>query len=397
MASPSSTVSSHSRAGIVRASVPLSTWIAVAAFCTLWVAFGSVVVPGARRHDFLNLYTGAALARDGNFADLHLPAEQLDRERNYVPDLPELVPFVRPSFYAFLLAPLALLPFTTAFWAWLGLQAGILASVCFWMQRQWGGDALILASMFLPTALGIAHGQDCALMLGIVTGAYILARRDRNFWAGAVLGLGLIKFHLFLLWPVVLILNRQWQLMAGAALSVTAELAISWILGGTTGFRNYFELLRMKDLSRLNPSPELMINVHSLPLHIGLSGTWGLSVLAALVMLVLILATLACRRAPLWRWMAVAAVGSLLIAPHVYGYDAALLLLPLMTAIYSPDSPGHVRFAAIVLLTPLPFMTAVWGSPWSAATSLAMLLFLGTLAFRGRDARTIPTASEAPA
>jgi hypothetical protein len=61
--------------------IPLQTWAAVNASCLLWIALGSLIAPDARKHDFLNLYTGASLALDGNFAHLHSPEVQLERER----------------------------------------------------------------------------------------------------------------------------------------------------------------------------------------------------------------------------------------------------------------------------------------------------------------------------
>ena len=153
------------------ATVPLYAVLAVLAFCAFWTLLGSILVPGARLHDFLNLYTGASLARDGVFAGMHVPEVQLQREQDYAPRLPELVPFVRLPFYALLLTPLAWLPFGIAFWAWLGLQAAVLAGTWVWAFRRWGADALIFGSMYLPTALGIAHGQDCVLILSIVLGS----------------------------------------------------------------------------------------------------------------------------------------------------------------------------------------------------------------------------------
>ena len=80
--------------------VPLYAVLAVLAFCAFWTLLGSILVPGARLHDFLNLYTGASLARDGAFAGMHAPEVQLQREQEYAPQLKELVPFVRPPFYA---------------------------------------------------------------------------------------------------------------------------------------------------------------------------------------------------------------------------------------------------------------------------------------------------------
>ena len=89
---------------------------------------------------------------------------------------------MRPPFYALFLAPLAWLPFGAAFWAWLGVQVSVLAGTWLWAFRRWGADALILGSMYLPTALGIAHGQDCVLILWIVLGVYALEMciRDRR-------------------------------------------------------------------------------------------------------------------------------------------------------------------------------------------------------------------------
>src|ERR1700689_5088369 len=106
--------------------VPVFVWVVVVAFCLLWVSLGSLITPGAKKHDFLNLYTGASLALDGKFAVMHDVDVQLERERKFVPSTDALVPFVRPSFYALLLAPLALIPFATAFWVWIAAQSALL-------------------------------------------------------------------------------------------------------------------------------------------------------------------------------------------------------------------------------------------------------------------------------
>ena len=83
------------------------------AFCAFWTLVGSFLAPGARLHDFLNLYAGASLARDGVFAQMHVPEVQLERERAYAPLLQELVPFVRPPFYGLVLSTMAWLTTTS--------------------------------------------------------------------------------------------------------------------------------------------------------------------------------------------------------------------------------------------------------------------------------------------
>lgn len=361
--------------------LPLYAVLAVMVFCAFWTLLGSVLVPGARFHDFLNLYAGASLARDGVFAAMHSPEVQIQREREYAPQLPELVPFVRPPFYAALLAPLAWLPFGAAFWMWLAVQTIVLAGIWVWAFRRWGADALIFGSMYLPTALGIAHGQDCVLILLIVLGVYALARREQHFLSGAVLGLGLIKFHLFILWPLALLVQKRWRMLAGACVAVAAEILVSLALAGTAGMAKYFALLQMTDLTHLNPSPELMINVRGLAMNLGVESAVFTGVLTAVV---LILTVAACWRAPLWRCVAAASAGSLLAVPHVYGYDAGLLLMGLWLAMFESGTQPEARWpriAATVLLTPLPLLLGLAGAPWAAATPLALLAFLGSLAF----------------
>ena len=355
--------------------VPLQTWGAVLGFSVLWIALGTQIVAGARRHDFLNLYSGASLALDGNFAHMHSADVQLARERRYVPNLDALVPFVRLHFYALILAPLALLPFGVAFWFWLVLQSALLIGCWIWAFRRWGPDALVFGALYLPTALGVAHGQDCVVMLIIVIAVYALADRERDFASGAALGLGLIKFHLFLLWPLALLVQKRWRMLAGACTSVAVELLVSLLLAGPGGLVEYFELLRKKDIEHLNPSPELGISVHALAINLGAD---NLIVRSLLVAGVAILVAIACWRAPLWRWIAAASTGSLLAAPHIYGYDAGLLLASLWLAIFVCTAKW-TRIAATLATTPIPYLMTLAGSPWAAATPLTLLAFLATL------------------
>jgi alpha-1,2-mannosyltransferase len=374
-----------------RPRIPFQTWVAVLAFCLIWVGLGSVIVPGARKHDFLNLYTGASLALDGNFAHLHSPQVQFARERQFVPELPTLVPFVRPPFYALLLAPLALVPFGIAFWVWLALQSALLFGCWAWALSRWGPDALIFGALYLPTALGIASGQDCVLMLAILIATYALAEKGNNFASGAALGLGLIKFHLFLLWPLALLIQRRWRMLLGACTAVAVECLLSLWLSGWNGIVEYFQLLRNKNIERLSPSPELMIDVHGMALNFGLD---SMALRGLLVGAVILLVAAACWSAPLWQCMAAVSAGSLLVPPHVYGYDAGLLLLSIWLAIFM-SAVKWTRIAALLICTPIPFLMNLAGTPWAAATPVALLLFLVSLQ-RKSESRVPHVSREVP-
>ena len=219
------------------------------------------------------------------------------------------------------------------------------------------------------------------LILWIVLGGYALAQRGQNFLSGVVLGTGLIKFHLFLLWPVMLLIQRRWRMLAGACAAVTAEVLISLLLAGPRGIAKYVALLRMSDLRHLNPSPELMVNARSIALNLGVD---NIAVTGLLTLAAVILTAAACWRAPLWRAIAAASAGSLLVAPHVYGYDAGLLLVGLWLAVFESGTRSP-RIAATILLTPIPMLLSLAGSPWAAATSLALFAFLASLAWMSRS------------
>src|SRR3984957_20114870 len=106
--------------------VPVFVWIVVVAFCGVWIALGSMIVPSSKGHDFLNLYSAGSLSLDGKFATLHDPAVQLEREQRFVPSTQKVIPFGRPLFYSLALAPLAAIPFTQAFWVFIISQSVLL-------------------------------------------------------------------------------------------------------------------------------------------------------------------------------------------------------------------------------------------------------------------------------
>jgi hypothetical protein len=342
----------------------------------LWTAIAFLVVPGARHHDFLNLYTGAKLARSGQFSSLYDPATQLATERALVPRTVTLIPFVRPHFYAAILSPLAALEFNRGFVVWVAFQTILLLACWVWGCRRFGPDALVFGALFAPAALGIEHGQDCVVFLAVVIGFYALADRNRDWLAGAVLAFGLVKFHLFLLWPITFAISRRWRALAGFSVVSLALGAASFAIGGRVGVSQYIALLQMKNIERLSPSPEKMVNVYSLIANAGVESDALSFLLGAAVVLA---AVAAVWRAPLWRLVAGTSCGALLVAPHVYGYDATLLLLGVWLAIFE-SRDRWTRLAAATVAIPIPYLIGIAGPPWSAAPALALVIFLVTLA-----------------
>lgn len=348
--------------------------------CLLYGAIGSNIVPTALKHDFLNLYTGATLAHAGDFAHLHDPDRQFAIEKALVPELPALVPFVRPPLYAALLSPLATLPVRAAFWCWVALQIAILLLCWSWAAWRFGANALIWCAFFAPTAYGIANGQDCVLVLALMILGFECAEREWLFASGAAIGLTLFKFHLLLLFPLLMLFGKRWRMLWGYAAAAWAGLMGSIMLGGTAGIDRYVNLLLRKDIERLSPSPEMMANIHALPANLGMDPKLAAPVL---ILLVLGLVAQASWRAPLGRWFPAAIAGSLLIAPHVYEYDAAVLLLPLLLAIFT-SGLRVTRYAARAAALPVAYWMTALHAPWAMAPAMVILVFLAVLAKESR-------------
>jgi len=348
-----------------------------------------MLLPSARSHDFLNLYTGASLALDGRFEELHNPAVQLEQERQFYPQRDPVVPFVRPPFYALILAPLALFPYNTAFIVWISVQCLLLIGCWIWGWWRFGPNALVFASFFLPGPLGIGTGQDCLVMLFLFVVAYELTEREHLFAAGCVLALMLIKFHLILLWPVALVLQRRWKMLSGFCAVAAVEAIVSLGLGGVKGARQYWALLHDKSLERLSPSPELMVNFQGLTENLGITDWWASAAVVGAVLLVFVIGV---HNAPIWRMFCLTAVASLFVAPHVYAYDATLLLLPILLTIFHSSQPAP-RIAATLFSTPVPFGFALAGKPYSIISSSAMvvlLLIFASESLRAPESTPIP-------
>ena len=311
------------------------------------------------------------MALEGRLHDLHDPAVQLEYERRLVPDLPQLVPFVRPVFYAVALAPMAAMPYRVAFVTWTALQVVLLLACWIWAWRRFGPDALVFAALSLPAPLGIASGQDCVLMLALLVVAFELKERGRAASGGVVLALMLFKFHLVLLWPVALIVQRRWRMFMGYCTAAAALLLISLALGGIADARLYLALLQNKSLDHLAPSPELMISYQGFFANLGVESQWPVALFIAGVVTVFVIAVWPRDWRPLF---ILTPLASLLIAPHIYGYDAALLMVPLLLTIFETTNKP-ARIAATLLSTPVPFGMALADKPWAIASSASLLTF----------------------
>jgi glycosyl transferase family 87 len=326
------------------------------------------------RHDFLNFFTGGSFARDGQFHQLYDVASQQARQHEIQPDNPVFTWFMRPPFGALLFAPLASMPYDTAFRVFLASQYAGLAVFIGWAFRRFGQQALLWCAISPVAMFAIGEGQDSVVLLLLALGAFLLLERKRDFASGILAGLMLLKFHLFLLLPLAMLVQRRWRMLAGYTAAAALQGVVALVtLGGARGILQYVNFLRTMQKSDPHPLQQISVFGLALNFHLGLAG------IVAGILLVTALVVYIARRGADWQWFGAAMVGSMAVPPHVWEYDATVLFLPAMFGIFATRDWG-VRIPAMLIVCPFIYMSKIAGPPFTAADSITLILFVVGLA-----------------
>ena len=317
-------------------------------------------------NDFAQLYAGATLA---GTPDLYSRSANLAVAQRKLGFTMESVVFTRPPFYAVLLKPLALLPYRAAYAVFSVLSlAGVL-----WFVIRFSKECSALpffAALSVPMLTAICAGQDTPLLLPILGGSMLLVRAKRDVWAGLVLSLIAIKFHLFLFVPVLLLVKRRWQILGGAMAGLAALTGVGISVAGLNSLKDYISVLRDP---WINPPPTTMPNIHGLiaVLH---GGVISEIFLIAAVLAVFVFSV---RQTEEYEFIfAVGLVCGLLVSFHSSVPDD-VVLLPVFVAIVRTCSTQPLRAAAALILTPVPYFMVFADTPYSALLPVSLLVVLG--------------------
>jgi arabinofuranan 3-O-arabinosyltransferase len=207
-----------------------------AMFVSMYNAGGWLVnnTGAPRLNDFTYNWIGGVQALHGNTAVLYDPTALVNIQAAVVGlDYPKETFFQNwpyPPIFLLVMAPLAMLPYCTAF---LGFQAmtllGCIAVVCL-IVRQPAAIALVLASPF--NISNVAQGQTGFLRASLV-GAALLALERQPVLAGVFIGCLTYKPQFGILFPVALAAARQWRAIASAAITAALLASVSIAAFGT--------------------------------------------------------------------------------------------------------------------------------------------------------------------
>lgn len=327
----------------------------LATFVWSCAGFIRASAPGIFGGDFVSYYSGAHLAVTGSAAHIYNLASLGRYEETLVyPNTMSggVLPYVYPPYLSLLMAPLDVLPYIAAWVAWLAINclllAWILRSLRQYLHLAGRSGALLLTAClsFPPVFMAAAvQGQTSILLLALFTGAFFAVRAGREWQAGVLLSLTIMKPQYALPFLLVLAIRRHWAAIAAFAASSAGLIAVPIIVLGPGVTLGYVHILRLATTwhGQFGYGPALNQSVSGFadlvfPPNVATPVTALISV-AALACLVRVTRRSTRLDIPL----ALAVMAAFAISPHVLIHDMSLLILPAAVAVrYRRAGPRHL-------------------------------------------------------
>lgn len=323
-------------------------WIAIAAIAYLIDLLGRTragFTDGIRSpfgDDFINYWSGAYLALHGRAAEVYDFVAFHEFETSVVGPHIDFYHYSYPPVLLLLTAPLAVIPYVPALFAWL-------ASTWYGFYRalKLTSDNALLLSLAAPAMfVNVIGGQNGALTAAVMGGGLLLIDR-RPTIAGILFGLLVYKPHLALMLPVAMIAGRQWRVVVTAGVTAILLISASVVVFGPAVWSEYqhnVSVLRAVILEDGSGVWHRMVSVFVFVRRLG--GSVGLSY-AVQAMFALTAALVVgrswLRNDPAHIRNALVVVGTCLATPYLQDYD---LVVGAFAVVWLKKGQQHSQIAA---------------------------------------------------
>lgn len=273
-----------------------------------------------------------------------------------------------PPPFLFAAAPLALMPYATAYIVWaFGTFPAYLAAIRAIVGERTG---IILAAAFPAVLCNFVDGQNGFLSAALLGGALVMLV-ERPILAGVCLGLLTYKPHLGLLIPIALIAGGHWRAIIAAGIVAILMVFASWLAFGTATWLAFIGNISHTSQAFLSDG---WADFGKLQTAFGLTRTLGFSERAAWTVQAVVALGAATAVAALWRSRAATEIkaaalsaGAMLATPYLYTYDLVVLAVPLAflwrmgrTSGFLQHELSAIALACLLILI-FPFVTAPVG------------------------------------
>ena len=252
------------------------------------------------------------------------------------------------------------LPYFLAWALWHGLTGALFLFAC---RRWWKPHMgpLWLALLTPAAVFNIWAGHWGFLLSALFLLGFDSIARGRRVAAGIFFGCMLMKPHLAVLVPLVLLVRREWTAIASAALTVALLVAGSALLFGTQPWLDYFARMTAPQVSLISLQGVFLSLMSTSPvtamLRIGLPSAlaWAVQLLLALGSIGVV-AWAARDRGRLREAALLAASCTFLLLPYGFNYDLNVVMV---AALFTATRPRMAR--PFRLLAALGFLAPVMG------------------------------------
>ena len=303
--------------------------------------------------DFSNYWQAAKLTLLGAQQALFEPAQYLAYLQAEFGQGAQPLAWSYPPHFLLFLWPLGFLSYGVALATFMLLTFALFVTAIVVFHRKFARDAnlKVTALALLPYVLITTFATQNGFLTAAVTLLALTYMNDRPVLAGLALAVLTVKPQLGFLFPLVVLLDRNWALLRWASLFTLVLVALSAILFGLTTWHDYFVniipnqkvvmdtwigtfLLIMPttfgSLRVLGFEPGLALALHCAVATLAAVATWWL---------------LRNVRDPLRRAFVLLA-GTLLISPYAFNYDMGALCVTAALVAQTSRAP-HLRTAAI--------------------------------------------------
>ena len=331
--------------------------------------------------DFASFYTAGRIVRSGQSARLYDPGIQWQVQQEFASKVKIRrgpLPYVRPPFEALLFLPLAYLTYPAACVVWMIFKVVLLFAVPFVLPPanygggKFGTHALpsLLCLAFFPVGFDLLLGQDSILLLFLLAVALRLMLQGAELQSGAVMALGLFKFHLILPLLLIFALRKRGRIVVGFAAVAAGLFTVSLAMVGWSGVVDYPRYLwRLNSLPGAGlVRPQSMPNLRGLLAVLPGIGTLSRPLYGLLVGVAVLGVVIAARsyrghdRAAITAAFSFSIVVILLTSFYANSYDMILLLLPLLLIgrPFLDDGRGWSRVLFIAAASVLLCTSLLW-------------------------------------
>jgi arabinofuranan 3-O-arabinosyltransferase len=344
-------------------------------------------------HDFTCAFVAGFEALHGKIASIYVPAEFIRAQEALVGAGHALFStWPYPPTYFLILAPLATLPYVAAFLTWgMATLLGCVA-VVYLIVRRPPAIPVALASPF--AAWNFIAGQSGALTASLI-GAALLVLERRPVLAGVFIGCLTYKPQWGILIPVALVAAKQWRVIASAAATTTLLAGVSVAAFGIDAWVSFpREIIAQAGLNLFPNSArwELSQSIYGLVQYLRggatvagvVQGTTTLGVAAVVWLFWRSRARYALKAATL-------SAGAVIATPYAFGYDLALVAIPVAFLAKDQIERGFLTGEQTILLAlfaaSLLIIPTAGRAPVGAAIPLTLLYLIGR--------RALPRCGEA--